>query len=84
MCDCYNHKCDAPGCKVFVPMHLEDYSTQQDEIFVFCEAHMNHVKAYEYFDDEDNTWKKCYVIAITENALNHSEGNTPNAELKGE
>ena len=34
MCNCYDHPCEV--CKEMIPIHLEDYDTDPQEIVVIC------------------------------------------------
>lgn len=84
MCDCYVHKCE--HCDWMVPMHLEDFSTERDEIQVFCEDHlpenMTDGMVWEYNDNEKvknpRKWHKVFVRWLTDNARIHAQGNSPN------
>lgn len=38
MCDCYHHACKV--CGEPLPVHLNDYDTNREEVEVFCEKHL--------------------------------------------
>lgn len=84
MCDCYNHKCAHPECATTMPMHLEDFDTDSDEINVYCEKHLPSTTLHQgtlfrYKDEDEKEWSKLFVEPLTENAIANIEGNTPNA-----
>lgn len=83
MCDCYDHKCIV--CGDSIPMHLEDFSTEREEVAVFhegClkkamkvwEARMGNPESLCHFDMKEDV----VVISLTKNAMRHQEGNYPN------
>lgn len=83
MCDCYEHKC--AECDEVLDMHLEDYSTDRDEIEVFCDKHipenLDDGILWEWSDEvieEPKEWRKIFVRCLTKNARCHSTGNHPN------
>lgn len=82
MCDIYDHPCKVCGLKI--NMHLANYATAQTEIEVFCRKHIPKnpkVKIYNITSKLDRMelgTTRVGVLALTENAENHSEGNHPN------
>lgn len=86
MCDIYYAKCSDKDCKVEIYMHLEDFKTDQNEIEVFCGAHLpkKNVRVFHLRNKHDQEhviggYKRCGVRYLTDNARNHIEGNHPNA-----
>jgi hypothetical protein len=96
MCDCYEHRCDKKGCKVFVPIHLGDYETDRDEIKVFCGKHIPYnfkgkiymmtetIKKTDYSMVKLNKGDKIGIKMITENAKRNEEHNHPNCDADEE
>lgn len=92
MCDCYGHTCDADGCSAVIPMHLEDFATDRDEVAVYCEAHAGPgcdgvIWLWNDDDEFDDVpaeqipaehWHRCRVVPLTANARAHAGGNMPN------
>jgi hypothetical protein len=66
-------------------MHLSDFDTDRTEIQVFCERHIpSGAVVYEYsYDKTDKmenaqTWSKCAIVPLTDNAKANADGNHPN------
>lgn len=80
MCDCYSEKCKR--CDKEIPIHLSDYSTDRDEIEVFCESCLPSDRKngilWKYRDSNREPWEVVFIRALTENARNNESGNHPN------
>lgn len=85
MCDVYFTMCKM--CGTGLPVHLGDYSTDRDEVEVFCSEHLpNHdVRIFTLIEDdiEDNSiiYPKGFTMGIrylTDNAKYHKNINHPN------
>ena len=80
MCDCYTDKCKV--CGVEIKMHLGDYSTNRNEVEVFCEgclpAKHDDGIMWKYRDSKQDKWKKMFVRALTANAVSNASENHPN------
>jgi hypothetical protein len=80
MCNCYDHQCKE--CDTYIPIHLEDYDTDPDEIEVFCHRHIpeSNVRIFKLTHKEDGLPKgfRIGIRSLTENAKKHEGGNHPN------
>ena len=80
MCDCYNHKCDHPGCHRLLDTHLGDFSTKREEVEIFCGSHIPADKTdgtlWEH--REKRSHHKVFIRALTKNAVKHADINHPN------
>lgn len=86
MCDCYYHKCNHEGCNVRIYMHLEDFSTERNEIEVFCGSHipdkLNRKDGVLWSIEKGKSKSKIFIRSLTENAKRHWEGNCYNGECE--
>ena len=87
MCDCYDHECEF--CAAKLPMHLEDFDTDREEIAVLCPSCLKRHEdfllgnAYTIFKDIVDDGQKLgrwAVVYLTETAQRHRDGNEPNTE----
>ena len=91
MPNCYDHKCDSPGCDEVIPMHLADFATNRGncDVKVYCERHAPEVEeAYDYYEYSDELvaherdvkeWTGCAVVLVSEYARKMARFNHPNA-----
>jgi len=67
-------------------MHLEDFSTERNEIEVFCGSHVPEKSKRKdgvlWSIEKGKSRSKIFVRALTENAKSHWEGNCYNGECK--
>ena len=84
MCDIYDATC--PKCKRKIDMHLADFDTAQDEVMVMCcipsEYKLLKKGVLWLVGDDDEPgrdYKLVLVVALTDNARRHADGNHPNA-----
>lgn len=84
MCDIYYHRCNERGCETSIDMHLEDFSTERDEIEVFCEKHIpkDLSGGILFLMDDEDAKGPVFVRSLTANAARHSLGNLPNCECR--
>lgn len=79
MCDCYQHKCNHNDCNIRIPMHLEDFETEREEVEVFCGSHIpsksERTDGVVWSVRQGKTKSKIFVRALTKNAKNHWKGN---------
>lgn len=40
MCDCYDEKCNYPGCNNRMSVHISDFCIPREEVGVFCRKHI--------------------------------------------
>ena len=84
MCNCYSAQCEK--CDKMLPMHLGDFDTGEDEIQVFCDAHIpeEDVRVFVMTEDESDLGDKfpqgyrIGIRALTENARQCADKNHPN------
>lgn len=81
MCDCYEHNCDHSECKNHLPIHLADFSTDREEIKVYCGSHISKHKdeiaqGVLYKVSEGNY--EVLIVPLTDNARQNWQGNHPN------
>jgi len=72
MCDCYEQSCLV--CGKGIPVHLADYKTGRDEVFVIHEECFEKIKR-RFTDFEESP---VLIISLTGNALSNADGNYPN------
>jgi len=59
-------------------MHLEDYSTEPNEIELYCGRHIPKDRSNGYLWLCEKPRRKWFIRALTDNAKAHAEGNLPN------
>jgi hypothetical protein len=86
MCDIYDAKCAKEGCTVKIDMHLMDFKTPEEDIEVFCGAHLpkENVRVFHLKNKTDwkyvgGGYKRVGVRYLTEIAREYKDGNHPNA-----